>query len=64
MQKLGKTEEDRPEPYQFTWLKKGNFVKVSKRFLVQFSIGKRYSDDVWGEVISMDSCHILLGRSW
>nr|GEY49022.1 hypothetical protein [Tanacetum cinerariifolium] len=43
-------------------VKKGNTVKVSKRFLVQFSIGKNYKDEVWCKVIPMDAAHILLGR--
>nr|GEW96412.1 reverse transcriptase domain-containing protein [Tanacetum cinerariifolium] len=45
--KLGMKTEDHPEPYQLTWLKKGNTVKVSKRSLVKFSIGKSYKDEVW-----------------
>ncbi|GKF99610.1 hypothetical protein Tco_0301301 [Tanacetum coccineum] len=47
VEKLGMKTEDHPEPYQLTWLKKGNTVKVSKRYLVQFSIGKSYKDEVW-----------------
>nr|GEV25832.1 reverse transcriptase domain-containing protein [Tanacetum cinerariifolium] len=35
---------DHPEPYQLTWLKKGNAIKGSKRCFVQFSIGRRYKD--------------------
>ena len=46
VEKLGMKTEDHPEPYQLTWLKKGNTVKVSKRCLVQFSIGKNYKDEV------------------
>ncbi|GJT78584.1 reverse transcriptase domain-containing protein [Tanacetum coccineum] len=61
---LGMKTEDHPEPYQLTWLKKGNTVRVSKRCLVQFSIGKSYKDKVWCEVIPMDAAHILLGRPW
>ncbi|GJY15576.1 putative CCCH-type zinc finger family protein [Tanacetum coccineum] len=64
VEKLGMKTEDHPEPYQLTWLKKGNTVKVSKRHLVQFSIGKSYKDEVWCEVIPMDADHILLGRPW
>ncbi|GKB80584.1 putative reverse transcriptase domain-containing protein [Tanacetum coccineum] len=64
VKKLGMKTEDHLEPYQLTWLKKGNTVKISKRCLVQFSIGKSYKDEVWCEVIPMDAAHILLGRPW
>ncbi|KAJ9549290.1 LOW QUALITY PROTEIN: hypothetical protein OSB04_021833 [Centaurea solstitialis] len=46
VEKLGLKVEPHPEPYQLTWLKKGNVVKVNQRCLVQFSIGTRYSDEV------------------
>nr|GFA05357.1 reverse transcriptase domain-containing protein [Tanacetum cinerariifolium] len=52
---------DHPEPYQFTWLNKRNAIKISKRCLVEFSVGMKYKDKVWCEVIPMDACHILLG---
>lgn len=45
-------------------VKKGNVIKVSKCCLFQFSIGKKYKDEVWCEVIPMDACHVLLGRPW
>ncbi|KAD3068093.1 hypothetical protein E3N88_35973 [Mikania micrantha] len=64
VEKLGLLAEPHPDPYQLTWLKKGNVVKVNQRCLVQFTIGNRYSDEVWCEVIPMDACHILLGRPW
>ncbi|GJU08564.1 reverse transcriptase domain-containing protein [Tanacetum coccineum] len=64
VEKLGMKTEDHPEPYQLTWFKKGNNVKVSKRCVVQFSIGKSYKDEVWCEVIPMDAAHILLGHPW
>ncbi|GJR32797.1 reverse transcriptase domain-containing protein [Tanacetum coccineum] len=64
VEKLGMKTEDHLEPYQLTWLKKENTIKVSKRCLVQFSIGKSYKDEVWCEVIPMDAAHILLGHPW
>nr|GEZ25359.1 hypothetical protein [Tanacetum cinerariifolium] len=36
-----------PKPYQFTWLKKRNAIKVSKRCLVEFSAMRKYKDKVW-----------------
>ena len=29
-----------------------------------FSIGIRYKDKMWCDVIAMDACHLLLGRPW
>nr|GEX64670.1 putative reverse transcriptase domain-containing protein [Tanacetum cinerariifolium] len=64
VEKLGLPIQDHPELYQLTWLKKGNLVKVTHKCLVQFSIGHKYTDEIWCEVIPMDACHILLGRPW
>jgi hypothetical protein len=53
-----------PKPYKLSWLKKGSEVTVDKRCLVSFSIGKKYFDNAWCDVVSMDACHLLLGRPW
>ncbi|GJV51146.1 reverse transcriptase domain-containing protein [Tanacetum coccineum] len=45
------------------WLR-NNIFRTSKRYLVKFSIGKKYKDEVWCEVIPMDAAHILFGRPW
>ncbi|GKF41040.1 gag-pol polyprotein, partial [Tanacetum coccineum] len=39
--KLGLKTEQHPQPYTLSWFRKGNEVKVSKRCLVKFSIGKK-----------------------
>nr|GEX76509.1 reverse transcriptase domain-containing protein [Tanacetum cinerariifolium] len=62
--KLELLVQDHPEPYQLTLLKKGNVVRVTQRCFVHFSIGNKYTDEVWCEVIPMDACHLLLGRPW
>ncbi|XP_021975398.1 uncharacterized protein LOC110870528 [Helianthus annuus] len=64
VEKLSLPLHDHPEPYPLTWLKKGNILKVTHRCLVQFSIGDKYADEVWCEVLPMDACHLLLGRPW
>ena len=64
VEKLGLPLQNHPDPYQLTWLKKGNLIKVTHRCLVSFSIGNKYTDEIWCEVIPMDACHILLGRPW
>jgi hypothetical protein len=53
-----------PKPYKLSWLKKGSDVTVDKRCLVSFSIGRKYFDNAWCDVVSMDACHLLLGRPW
>lgn len=64
VEKLQLKTENHPQPYKLSWLQKGNDVKVTKRCLVQFFIGKKYNDEVWCDVIPMDACHLLLGRPW
>lgn len=38
---------------------KGVSLKVHKRCLVQFSIGKQHQDEVWCDVVPMDACRPL-----
>ncbi|KAJ0975418.1 hypothetical protein J5N97_017383 [Dioscorea zingiberensis] len=64
VQKLQLKTEQHPKPYNLSWLSKGTEVKVDRRCLVSFSIGQRYFDNAWCDVVSMDACHLLLGRPW
>ncbi|XP_031391113.1 uncharacterized protein LOC116203503 [Punica granatum] len=64
VQKLSLRSEPHPKSYKLAWLKKGGEVSVLKRVLVIFSIGSRYRDSVWCDVVMMDACHLLLGRPW
>ena len=60
--KLQLKTERQPEPYKLSWLKKGDQVVVNDRCLVPLLIRKKYTDQVWCDVIIMDACHILLER--
>jgi hypothetical protein len=64
VKKMALETEQHPTPYRLEWLKKGTEVLVSKRYLVSFSIGVRYKDKMWCDVMAMDACHLLLGRPW
>jgi hypothetical protein len=64
VQKMAQDTEKHPTPYRLEWLKKGNEVIVSKHCLVNFSIGTKYKDKTWCDVVAMDACHLLLGRLW
>jgi hypothetical protein len=64
VKKMALEMEQHPTPYCLEWLKKGTEVLVSKRCLVSFSIGVRYKDQMWCDVVAMDACHLLLGRPW
>ena len=64
VQKLQIQTEKHPKPYKLAWLKKGGEASISKWALVSFSIGLKYKDEVWCDVVDMDACHLLLGRPW
>ncbi|KAK9045771.1 hypothetical protein V6N11_051679 [Hibiscus sabdariffa] len=63
VEKLGLKTTKHPNPYRLQWLNDGEEVRVTKQVLVPFTIGK-YKDEVVCDVVSMDACHILLGRPW
>jgi hypothetical protein len=60
--KLRQETKRHPAPYQLEWLTKGNEVRVSKYCQVHFSIGAKYVDHVWCDVVDMATCHLLLGK--
>jgi len=64
VQKLQLKTERHPKPYKLSWLSKGSQVKLDRRCLVSFFVGKKYFDNAWCDVVFMDACHILLGRPW
>jgi hypothetical protein len=64
VRKLGLETKRHPTPYQLEWLTKGNKVRVSKYCQVPFSVGDKYVDHVWCDVVDMATCHLLLGKPW
>eukprot|EP00253_Pinus_taeda_P006261 PITA_06261 len=63
VEKLGLKQLKHPTPYKVSWLQKGHQLLVDEQCEVEFQIGK-YNDKVICDIISMDVCHILLGRPW
>lgn len=52
-------------PYKVRWIKKGDESQVTKTYKVSLSISKFYQDVVVAcDVLEMNACHVLLGRSW
>jgi len=52
------------KPYSLGWVSKGSQFCVSLSCRVPISIGKHYKEEVLCDVLNMDVCHIILGRSW
>jgi len=53
-----------PKPYTIQWLNQSKGLQITQRCLLSLSIGKRYKDELWCDVVPMDACHVLLGRPW
>ena len=64
VERLGLKTENHPTPYRISWVNEANSVLVKQRCLVKFSLGKKYIDEAWCDVIPMTVCHMLLGRPW
>ena len=64
IQKLNLETIPHPKPYELCWLREESEIKVSKRCIVSFSIGKNCKNEVLCDVILIDACHLLLGKSW
>ncbi|XP_057787517.1 uncharacterized protein LOC131004772 [Salvia miltiorrhiza] len=62
--RLALTTEPHPQPYSLAWLQHGHTVLVNHRALVTFSIGNKFTDSLWCDIVPMDACHLLLGRPW
>ena len=64
VERLGLKVKKHPTLYQISWVNEDNLVLVKHRCLVKFSLGKKYVDEAWCDVIPMTICHMLLGRPW
>jgi hypothetical protein len=62
--KLRLKTEKHPSPYKIGWIRQGAEAKVTEICRIQFSIGQNYLDKVTCDVVEMDACHIILGKSW
>lgn len=64
IERLGLKTVKHPTPYRISWVNEASSVLVKQRCLVQFSLGNKYIDEAWSDVIPMTVCHMLLGRPW
>lgn len=64
VEKLNLIPQPHPYPYNLVWLERGTHVTVNRRVYLNFSIGDKYVDDIWCDVVPIDACHLLLGRPW
>jgi len=52
-----------PKPYKLQWINEDGELVLDKKVKVQLSMGN-YKDKVLCDIVSLDACHILLGRPW
>lgn len=63
VEKLELKHSKHPNPYRVSWLQNGHQFLVDEQSEVEFQIG-RYKEKFICDIMSMDVCHILLGRPW
>jgi len=63
VKKVGLKKYKVKTPYNISWFKKGGEIAVKYRCLAPIQLGG-YNDEIWCDIVSMDTCHILLGRLW
>ena len=63
VEKMGLKRIKHPTPYKESWLQKGHQLLVNEQRNVEFQIGT-YKDEVLCDIMTMDLCHIFLGRPW
>ena len=63
VEKLGLQRIKHPTPYKVSWLQKGHKLLVKEQCNLEFQI-VTYKDVVLYDIMPMDVCHILLGRTW
>lgn len=60
MEELKLKSRPHTKPYQISWIKHGEGVKISEQCAVKLSIGNQYSDEVHCNIVDMDAAHIIL----
>ncbi|XP_013639715.1 PREDICTED: uncharacterized protein LOC106344979 [Brassica oleracea var. oleracea] len=63
VKKLGLVSRPLSRPFRLEWLNESGEQYVREQVTVPLTIG-RYEDEVICNVLPMDACHILLGRTW
>ena len=64
VEKRGLQATTHPHPYNIQWLNQGKGLQVNSRWLISYSVGKSYRDELWCDIIPMDACQLLSGRPW
>lgn len=50
------------KPYKISWVKRSLDISISETCNVTFFIGKNFINNIVCDVVSMDVCHLILGR--
>lgn len=62
VKKLQLKTKSHPKPCKLIWLHKDIEIIVDRRCFILFSMGKRCFDNVWCDMMYMNTCHLLLCR--
>ena len=61
---MGLGTQPHKKPYPLGWVCKDKRMKVTKQFILKFEITYKFINEVEFDVVPLDICGIVLGRSY
>jgi hypothetical protein len=63
VKKLGLNTKMNHKPYSLNWIRKYHKFLITNKCIIKFAITSKYVDEVTCDVVSLETCGIVLGRS-
>jgi hypothetical protein len=64
VKKLGLNTKMHHKPYSLNWISKDNKFPITKQCIIKFEITSKYMDEVTCDVVSLETCGLVLGSPY